>query len=481
MNNKYSPEYRTQKKWTLWIFIALLSALLLNSLAGEYFKQTFFTLMAALTPVLIGFALTFMLKKLLDFLEQKVFKKWFSKLKNGAKINRMFCIFLLFVCLFALLYLVVALVVPSIVSFVTEISSNIDNFVTNLKTQLTNFFESTGWFNDVDVENMITDLINRIGDALKTNIPLIANSISSIIQQTAIVLMYLLTGVIISIIMLYRKEEISAFSKRLTYATFSEKKANKIVKTAKLADKILYDYVGAKCIEALIVFVIMLPGLYIFKVPYPLVMALVMAIINIIPYIGSLIAGIIIAMFTIASSGVLMALWITIYTIVVLNLYGSCVSPFLFGKRMNVSSLLIIISMLVFGSIFGLWGIILGAPAIAVIWILLNDYIAEKENEKLELERYNLTVEDINDLEVLEEAKKIVELKRIEKQAEANKNVQTKQQSQYKIDESTKNNLNTEKEQPKQDLVSITNSLDQTNTSQKKSNKSANKKRKNNN
>lgn len=409
MNNKYSPEYRTQRKWTIWLFVALLSALLLNSLAGEYFKQAFFTLMTALTPVLIGFGLTFILKKMLDFLQQKVFKKWFSKLKNGEKINRIFCIFLLFAGLFLLIYLIIALLVPYIVNFVTEINSNVNEFVNNLKTQLTNFFESTGWFNDVDVEKMITDVINRIGDSLLTNIPLIADGVSAIIQQTATVLAYVLMGVIISIIMLYKKENIASFSKRLTYATLSKTKADKLVKTAKLADKILYDYVGAKFIEALIVFVIMLPGLYIFKVPYPIVMALVMAILNIIPYVGSVIASIIIAIFTIATSGVTMALWITIYSIIVLNCYGNFVSPFLFGKRMNVSSLLIIISMLIFGSLFGFWGLILGAPIMAVIWVLLNDFIADKENEKIELEKYDLTTEDINDLEILQEAKKIVE------------------------------------------------------------------------
>ena len=141
MNNKYSPEYRTQRKWTIWIFVALLGALLLNSLAGDYFKRTFFTRVTALTPVLIGFIFTFLLKKMLDFLQQKVFKKWFTKLKNGEKVNRMFCIFLLFAGIFFIIYLVLAILVPNVVSFVNEINSNLNNFVNNIKVQLTEFFK----------------------------------------------------------------------------------------------------------------------------------------------------------------------------------------------------------------------------------------------------------------------------------------------------------------------------------------------------
>ena len=424
MNNKYSPEYRTQRKWTIWIFVALLGALLLNSLAGDYFKRTFFTLVTALTPVLIGFIFTFLLKKMLDFLQQKVFKKWFTKLKNGEKVNRMFCIFLLFAGIFFIIYLVLAILVPNVVSFVNEINSNLNNFVNNIKVQLTEFFKSTGWFNDVDVENMITDFINRIGDTLLTNIPLIADSISSLIQQTATVLMYVLMGVIISIIMLYRKEDIAAFSKRLTYATFSKKKADKIVKTVRMSDKVLYDYVGAKALDAFIVFLIMLPGFYIFKVPYPVLMALVMAIINIIPYIGSVIATIIIAIFTISMVGVNMAIWTIVYIMVVLNVYGNLFGPFIFGKRMKVSSLLIIVSMLVFGSIFGFWGLIIGPPIMVILWSLLNDFIAERENEQIELEKYDLTTEDINDLEILQEATKIVKERRKKQQEKSQKTKQ---------------------------------------------------------
>ena len=105
MNNKYSPDYKTQKTWTIWIFIALLSALLLNSLAGDFFKNAFLNLVTALTPLTIGLVIAFILKKIVDLLEKKVFAKWFKKLKHGNKVNRIFCICLLFALMFLLVYL----------------------------------------------------------------------------------------------------------------------------------------------------------------------------------------------------------------------------------------------------------------------------------------------------------------------------------------------------------------------------------------
>lgn len=412
MKNKYSPEYQTRKTWTLWIFVALLSALLLNSLAGEYFKNAFINLMTALTPLMIGLVIAFILKKLVDLLEQKVFYKWFKKLKHGDKVNRIFCICLLFTLIFLIVYLCIAFLIPEIVKFVEDINNNLTTFVDNIKTQLTEFFNSTGWFNDVDVEVMITDFINKIGEALTENIPLLAESIANLVQQTAIMVGYFVVGVIIAFLILYKKEKIGQFSKRLTYATLSKKRADTVVKTAILSDKILYQYIASKCIEAGIVFLIMLPGFYIFKVPYPIVMAVLIALLNIIPYVGGIIASVAIFAFTIAYSTVSNAIWTMVYIFVIINLYGNFVGPFIYGKKLKVSALLMIISLLVFGGIFGFWGMIIGPPLMAVLSILVNEFIKNKEKEKQDLEAHGLTEEDITDLEILEEASKIVKQRR---------------------------------------------------------------------
>ena len=413
MQNKYSPEYRTQRKWTFWLFIALLCALLLNSLAGDYFKRIFVSLLTALSPLIIGLSITFLFKKILDFLEKKVFKKWFSKLKNGDKINRIFCITLLFIALFCVIFLILFSLIPKIVEFINGLSGEvINNYVNNLKEQLTKFFESTGWFNDVDVEVAITDFINKIGDSLSTNIPLIAQNIAQIIQQTATMLAYFTVGVVISIIMLYKKESISSFTKRVCYATLSERRADRLVKTAKFADQTLYDYVTGKILESFIIFAILIPGFVLLKVPSPVVLAVGFAIVNMIPYFGGVIGCLSITIICIATMNVTMAFWVLLYMLIVTNIYGYFFGPIIFGKRLKVSSLLIILSLIVFGSIFGVLGMFFGPPIMAVLWKLLNQYVAEKENEKLELEKYGLTKEDINDLEILQEATKIVKERR---------------------------------------------------------------------
>ena len=124
-NKKYSVEYQTRKSWTIWIFVALLCALLLNNLAGDFFKKAFVNLTVALTPLIIGIVIAFILKKLVNFLEDKVFKKVFKKFKHCNKISRIFSITLLFLLLFLIIFLFLWFVVPEVVNLIDELNNNL--------------------------------------------------------------------------------------------------------------------------------------------------------------------------------------------------------------------------------------------------------------------------------------------------------------------------------------------------------------------
>lgn len=422
MNQKYTPEFRTRKVWAGWIFIALLSALLLNSLAGEYFKILFFNLITVLTPIFIGLFIAFVLKKLLNFLEKKVFFKWFEKMKNGQVIKRLFCITLLFILMFAFLYVLLSLVIPEIASFVNLIRANSSTYVQSITDQLTEFFSGFGWFDDSQVRQTIIEIIESIGQSLSENIPIIADSISTLIRGTSQFILYILIGFIIAFLLLKNKEQVSSFSRRLTNATFNKKRANRIIEMTGMAEKILYDYLSSKAIEACCIFLLMIPGFLLLGVPYAIAMAVVLALFNVIPYVGCIIAMIPITILTIIFVDVSTAIWVLVYLNVILALFGNFVTPFIFGKKLKVSPLVLIIALLIFGGLFGLWGMLIGPPLVAILWVFLLDYINKKENENLELAKHNLTRDDIKDLEILEEAMNIVKARR-EKEIQSNQNL----------------------------------------------------------
>ena len=106
--------------------------------------------------------------------------------------------------------------------------------------------------------------------------------------------------------------------------------------------------------------------------PYPLALALIAGILDIIPNIGSLLAGIIIGIVALSVS--LFAL--VVFVIVILayqQVENYILQPTIIGKAANVSGFTVIVSVLVFGALFGIIGAIIGVPIAAAIEIVLDE------------------------------------------------------------------------------------------------------------
>jgi predicted PurR-regulated permease PerM len=111
--------------------------------------------------------------------------------------------------------------------------------------------------------------------------------------------------------------------------------------------------------------------------PYPLALALIAGILDLIPNIGALLAGIIIGIVALSVSlGALIAFVIVI--VVYQQVENYVLQPTIIGKAANVSGFVVIVSVLVFGSLFGVIGAIIGVPIAAMIEILLEEATAAR-------------------------------------------------------------------------------------------------------
>jgi predicted PurR-regulated permease PerM len=153
----------------------------------------------------------------------------------------------------------------------------------------------------------------------------------------------------------------------------------------------LFDYFVGKLIEALIIFLVMLPGFYAFNVPYAIGLCALFALFNVVPYIGAIVAMIPITLFAIFFNDVSTALWLLLYINVMLVLVGNFISPIIFGKKLKVSSLLVICAFLIGGGLFGILGMLFAPPVAAIIWVFVNEMLINKEKSKiLEAEKLKL-------------------------------------------------------------------------------------------
>ena len=118
------------------------------------------------------------------------------------------------------------------------------------------------------------------------------------------------------------------------------------------------------------------------KVKYATLLGVVIGTFNIIPYFGAIVAITISIIITIFTGGISQAIWLGIVIIILQQIDANIINPRILGNSLNLSPILVIFSVTIGGAYFGVLGMFLGVPVMALIKIIIIEYINEKNNEK---------------------------------------------------------------------------------------------------
>ena len=182
-----------------------------------------------------------------------------------------------------------------------------------------------------------------------------------------------------SFLFLKEKESISIFFRRMIYGSFKKRHAENIIEIAEKADNLVYAYFLGKLIEAAIFFVVLGVGYFILGVPYAIGMAGALAVLNFIPYIGAILALVPIIMLTIMLGSTQAAVGALIFSLIALFIIGTFVSPVVIGKKININEFLMLIAIMIGGALYGIGGMLLAPPVMALISVLVGESLKVKE------------------------------------------------------------------------------------------------------
>ncbi|HEU4964788.1 MAG TPA: AI-2E family transporter, partial [Bacilli bacterium] len=161
---------------------------------------------------------------------------------------------------------------------------------------------------------------------------------------------------------------------RTVVAFFPRQNRREIVRLIRSIDEALGNYIRGQLMVAAAVGLGTYIGLVIVDMPYALLLALIVAITNIIPYIGPFIgaAPAILLALTVSPT---MALKVAIVNLVMQQLEGNLISPLLIGRQLKLHPMLIIFALLLGGEMFGIVGLILAIPVVAVGKVILQHVV----------------------------------------------------------------------------------------------------------
>lgn len=397
--------HRNQKyfKWGLTAFLVIVAALvfwiIFSNLKGFY--GAILDLVNILAPILYGCLFAYLMNPVMEF-TRKLMRKLLSKTKLGEKkvekISTVVSVCVAVLVLVGLLFAMGALIIPNLVSSIEELlqQERLDAYANTITTWINKTFAGTpiaNWFRD-----NLDDLLDMLRDWLKSiDIASFIGSLTSSVYSVVIGVFDALIGVIAAVYVLVYKKKLCSQAKKITVATFNAKHANRVFEIARRTNKIFGGYVVGKIVDAIFVGVVTYIAMLIMGMPYAPLIATLIGVTNIIPFFGPFLGGVPATLLLLLDSPS-NALIFVIFLIVLQMIDGNIIENRILGEQLGISDFWVLVSILLFGGIFGFGGMLLGVPVFAVIYTLITDAV----NNRLKRKRYPTETEIYYTLESVE-------------------------------------------------------------------------------
>lgn len=379
-----------QKKWfhnkyfyTLLTVLASgfgLMLIFLMIFAHNAFQAGLRHVLTILAPILYGFCMAYILNPMMNYIEQKVISpfatKFISKLDAKKKqailrnISMVLTFFIFILCIILFFKTLVPDLISSIETFAKAFPTYADNTMNWFNSILADYPEERKivevYLDDYseELESFFsTKLIPYMQDYLKQ---ITSNLFNTMIGLVKVVFNFVV-GIFVSIYLLSKKEHFAAQSKKIIYSVFSEKLSNAIIYEVRFIHTTFTNFFTGKILDSLIVGLVCFLVTTIMGTPYALLVSLFVGITNIIPVFGPFI-GAIPSTFIILMVNPRAALFFVIFVLILQQIDGNILGPKILGDSIGLPTFWVLFSIIVFGGMFGVFGILIGVPAFAVIY-----------------------------------------------------------------------------------------------------------------
>lgn len=333
-----------------------------------------------LQPFIMGFSIAYLLNFILKFYENRVFEHSLIRTIN-LKFNTKRRLGLIFTYITStlLIYVFIKFLFPQLLDsiiglindipkYVNETNKFIDNLLRNLNIKENYLYLINDNFNRC-IEYIIkvaTDMIPILGIFIRG----IASSIWNIIL-----------GVIISIYLLADKERFFALSKKITYSLLPNVAAEKAIEITHRSNLTFGKFFVGKIVDSFIIGLLTFIILAIFKMPYSILVSVIVGITNIIPFFGPFI-GAVPSFIIILFVSPVKALWFLLIILIIQQLDGNIIGPKILGDSIGISAFWILFSILVAGKFLGVVGMIIGVPLFAVLYSIIKEIVEAQLKKK---------------------------------------------------------------------------------------------------
>ncbi|MBC5630554.1 AI-2E family transporter [Clostridium sp. NSJ-6] len=377
MKVEWNKRYTTIAVYSFTVIACSIILYMFISNAGEFLSKIS-GMIATLRPFIIGGAIAYILNFMLKFYEN-LLSKWDKFDKQSKKVKRSVGLVLTYISASIMLYLFLQFVLPQLLDSILGLANSIPQYVkelSNITNELIGKVDLDPQFIDVLMKQW-NDLVNTVITIITNMVPVIGNWVLELSSS----LFSIFIGVIVSIYMLIDKEKLLALCRKIVFAFSPNERAKFILRIARISNDTFGKFLVGKIIDSLIIGVLTFCILSICKMPYTLLISVIIGITNIIPFFGPFfgaIPSVIIVLFVSPTK----ALWLVLIVFVIQQIDGNIIGPKILGDTIGISAFWILFSLLIFSKLLGFVGMIVGVPIFAVVYSLIKETVEVRLKDK---------------------------------------------------------------------------------------------------
>ncbi len=387
-----SQENRIPRRLSLALTVGGVAFLLILLIANlDTVNHWLGVILSVFAPLLTGLVIAYLANPFFRLFERRVLVRL-----DRPKLRRIISLLLTYLLLIAIIAGLLLLIIPQLVESVKNFLAGSDAYLSNVVEKANEILAKVNQrippkedgtpylapLNKDQILSKVGELWNTVTEKLTDNFsPDQMGVIRQNLQNATKVILDVIFGLMISILLLASKERCYAQIMRFRRAYLGDKVNDVITRFVQIADESFGGFLRGKLLDSCIVGILVYIACLIFRIPYAILVAVIIGITDVVPVIGPFIGVIPTAVIILLTDPVKVLVFL-ISILVIQQIDGNIIAPKILGENTGVSSLCVLISILVMGDLLGFVGMVTAVPLFATIIELSKLWLDRRLAEK---------------------------------------------------------------------------------------------------
>lgn len=344
-----------------------------------------FFVLNILTPFILGGAIAFVLNVPMNFVQRHLFdEERIKKSKVLQKMARPVSMILVLIAVFGIVAIIMFILIPQLGETFANLGRSIQAFIPQIQEWAARLFNDNKEIMDT-VNNLEFDW-NKIMD---TGINFFKNGAGSVVNSTITAAKSIVSGLttffiafVFAIYILLQKEKLGVQAKKVLFAFVRRGRAEATMEVLSLTYNTFSSFLTGQCVEAVILGSMFAVSMTILKLPYALLVGVLIAFTALIPIFGAFV-GCGVGAFLIFMVDPMKALIFVVLFLVLQQIEGNLIYPHVVGNSVGLPSIWVLAAVSIGGSLMGVVGMLIFIPIVSVVYALFREivYLKLKKNQ----------------------------------------------------------------------------------------------------